>query len=68
MKKLFPLLLVLAATFFGACHNEAFDPSQKKGSSGKTLELMVVADRQVYHGAAKELIASIFGRAEAGIP
>lgn len=68
MKKLFPLILVLAATVFGACHNEAFDPSQKKGSSGKTLELMVVADRNVYYGETKELIDSIFGRFQVGLP
>ncbi|MBR3724956.1 MAG: DUF4837 family protein [Bacteroidales bacterium] len=67
MKKLslFVLTAIMALT---ACHNNPSDEPQKKGSSGKTLEMMIVADKNVYTGETKQLIDSLFGRPQVGLP
>ena len=67
MKKVFPFMLLVALTLT-ACHSNTSEPPQKKGSSGKTLELMIVADKDVYRGETKELIDSLFGRPQIGLP
>ena len=67
MKKLFPFMLLVVLTLT-ACHSNTSEPPQKKGSSGKTLELMIVADKDVYRGETKELIDSLFGRPQVGLP
>lgn len=43
-------------------------PQQKKGSSGKTLELLIVANKDVYCGATKTLIDSLFAHPQIGLP
>ena len=62
------LLFALLALTVCACKNNASDEPAKKGSSGKTLELMVVADKNVYCGETKELIDSIFARPQVALP
>ena len=51
-----------------ACANPSSDDPQKRGSSGKTLELLVVADPDVYCGDTKELVDSLFGRPQECLP
>jgi hypothetical protein len=67
MKKMFSVML-LAVSLLTACNNPKSDEPQKKGSSGKTLELMIVADKDVYRGETKELIDSLFARPQIGLP
>ena len=67
MKKMFSVML-LAVSLLAACNNPKSDEPQKKGSSGKTLELMIVADKDVYRGETKELIDSLFARPQIGLP
>ena len=68
MKKI--VLLFVAVCMLAACNNSINenDESQKRGSSGKTLELLVVADQDVYRGETKELIDSLFGRPQECLP
>ena len=67
MKKMFSVML-LVVSLLAACNNPKSDEPQKKGSSGKTLELMIVADKDVYRGETKELIDSLFARPQIGLP
>ena len=66
MKKTFAIIL-LSAVLFAACVQKG-GTSQKKGSSGKTLEMLLVADRDVYAGDTKQLIDSIFRQPQMGLP
>ena len=68
MKKI--VLLFVAVCMLAACNNSINenDEPQKRGSSGKTLELLVVADQDVYRGETKELIDSLFGRPQECLP
>ena len=66
MKRIYGLLLV-AALLLSACNGNK-GTSQKKGSSGKTLEMLVVADRSVYNGSTKQLIDTIFRQPQVGLP
>ena len=61
---------MVATIVLAACNNSIneYDGSQKPGSSGKTLELLVVADQDVYRGDTKELIDSLFGRPQECLP
>lgn len=47
-------------------HNQ--DKSIKKGSSGKTQELLLVADKSTYQGSTKALIDSLFCSPQPGLP
>lgn len=42
--------------------------STKRGSSGKTLEVLLVADKETYSGDTKNLIDSLFRRPQVGMP
>ena len=66
MKRLLPLLLTL--TLLASCGGDTATEPQKKGSSGKTLELLVVADRNVYCGDTKALLDSLYARPQACLP
>lgn len=50
-----------------ACGTKTSVEVQKKGSSGKTLELLVVADKAVYQGEVKDLIDSLYGSQQPGM-
>lgn len=65
MRKL--LLCMLTALALCACNNQTPDVAQKKGSSGKTLEMLIVADKAVYQGAVKELIDSLYASQQPGM-
>lgn len=66
MKKTFLFLMV--ALLCASCNQKQSGEIQKKGSSGKTLEMLVVADRDVYVGETKALIDSLFGRPQVALP
>ena len=68
MKKVF--IILAAVCLLWSCNNSIneHDGSQKRGSSGKTLELLVVADQDVYRGDTKELVDSLFGRPQDCLP
>ena len=62
------VFLLLAVGLLTACINTNSDEPKKRGSSGKTLELLVVADPEVYRGDTKELVDSLFGRLQDCLP
>lgn len=66
MKKI--VLLMAAMVMLWGCHNGAAEGEQKKGSSGKTLELLVVANDNVYCGDTKAMVDSIFRSLQEGLP
>lgn len=66
MKKFF--FLAMTAVLFCSCTTKEAKVPEKKGSSGKTLELLVVADRNVYYGSTKALVDSIFTCPQVGLP
>ena len=61
------VVAVCMALMLAACNGSASDKSSKKGSSGKTLELMVAIDRNVYEGATRDLLDSIFRQPQPGL-
>ena len=63
-KIILPLLTLL---LIASCSGPADPGDQKKGSSGKTLELLVVADPGVYCGETKALVDSLFARPQEGL-
>lgn len=65
MKKI--TLLIMAALVFCSCAVKT-DEVQKKGSSGKTLEILVVADKSTYNGSIESLMDSIFESPQVGLP
>lgn len=54
------ILIALMALFVSACTNSNNGEVQKKGSSGKTLEMLIVANQNIYTGDTKKLIDSLF--------
>lgn len=67
MKRLF-FLFSLTCLLLASCINVQDGESQQKGSSGKTLELLFVADKNVYMGDTKALADSIFRAPQVGLP
>ncbi len=60
-KKLhFLFLLPLVIPFFISCTMD--NPTGQRGSSGKTLELLVAADKDVFRGEIEEEVDSIFSQ------
>ncbi len=60
---------MVALAVCGCSHNNKSEQEpQKKGSSGKTLELLIVANDNVYVGDTKELVDSIFGSLQDCLP
>lgn len=67
MKKLLCLFWA-TLTLLSCSQQQQSDEPQKKGSSGKTLELLVVADNDVYTGDTKNLIDSLFNCPQVCLP
>lgn len=62
------LFALLGVTLLmAACGGSSSPQDQKKGSSGKTLELMIAADSKVYSGSTLELIDSLFQQPQLGL-
>ena len=66
MKKCFVLTLVVL--FVAGCGGHSKKVNGLRGSSGKTLELMVVADKDVYTADVKALVDSLFGNFQPCLP
>ena len=58
----------MVALVCASCNHKPAGEIQKKGSSGKTLEMLVVADQDVYNGDTKALVDSIFGSLQPCLP
>lgn len=43
-----------------SCKEKVEEANQKKGSSGKTLEMLLVSEKSVYAGSTKELVEELF--------
>ncbi len=52
--------MLTLAVMVAACGGNEKKELEKKGSSGKTLEILLVADHEVYNGDVKDLIDSLF--------
>lgn len=66
MKKL--TLIVAAVTLLAACNSRQNEALTQKSSSGKTLEVLMAADRGHFTGATRELIDSIFRQPQGCLP
>lgn len=64
MKKL--IFLLIASIILVSCENNKVKDPGKKGSSGKTLEMLVVCDRDLYKGETKDKLNEIFRRPQKG--
>ena len=62
------ILVVLTCLLMVVACGHKTTTSTKRGSSGKTLEVLLVADKETYSGDTKNLIDSLFRRPQAGMP
>lgn len=60
-------IALLCCLLLVGCGGFGTQDGQKKGSSGKTLELMLAVDRNVYTGATQELMDSLFRQPQMGL-
>lgn len=67
MKKIL-LLFMTTLALLSCSQKKPSSDSQKKGSSGKTLELLVVADNNIWNGSTKKLIDSLFSSPQVCLP
>lgn len=61
------VLVLMIVGLFSACKGDETKLSGKKGSSGKTLELMIVADKDTYSGSTFQIIDSLFAAPKEGL-
>ncbi len=62
------LTIMVVALLASGCGGKMGELGKKKGSSGKTLELMVVADRNVYGERIKGVVEELWGSPQTGLP
>lgn len=67
-KAIAALLIAVASTLLCCCNSPETKALGKRSSSGKTCEVMVVADRDVYVGDTKALIDSLLHEPQEGLP
>ena len=60
--------MLAAGLLFTACHSRENEAIMKKSSSGKTCEVIVVANKSVYYGATKDLLDSILLEPQSCLP
>lgn len=65
MKK---FIIIAAAVLFVACGGRQNEALKKKSSSGKTLEVLLVANKGQYYGMTRDLIDSIFRQPQDCLP
>ncbi len=66
MKNLIKFIIVfLGISLFASCTLGGGNPSQKRSSSGKTLEVLFVANKNVYSGETRQLVDSLFKQPQA---
>ena len=66
MKKF--IIIIAAAMLFVACGGRQNEALKKKSSSGKTLEVLLVANKGQYYGMTRDLIDSIFRQPQDCLP
>ena len=66
MKKF--IIIIAAAVLFVACGGRQNEALKKKSSSGKTLEVLLVANKGQYYGMTRDLIDSIFRQPQDCLP
>lgn len=62
------ILLLAATLLLTACHSRQNEAIMKRSSSGKTCEVLLAADKNVYWGETKALVDSIFRESQPGLP
>lgn len=62
------LVAIAAALVLVSCHSRENEALMKKSSSGKTCEILLAADDNVYYGEMKALIDSVFRSSQDGLP
>lgn len=62
------LYAIASVIIFASCNNGINRDTTKKGSSGKTLEVLFVAEKSLYQGDMRPLIDSLFRRPQLGLP
>lgn len=62
------LVAIAAALVLVSCHSRENEALMKKSSSGKTCEILLAADDNVYYGEMKALIDSVFCSPQDGLP
>lgn len=62
------LVAIAAALVLVSCHSRENEALMKKSSSGKTCEILLAADDNVYYGEMKALIDSVFRSPQDGLP
>lgn len=67
MKRIATVMLA-AGLLFTACHSRENEAIMKKSSSGKTCEVIVVANKSVYYGDTKDLLDSILLEPQSCLP
>ena len=66
MKQIF--IIMAAAVLFVACDSRQNEALLKKSSSGKTLEVLLAADKGHYTGLTRDLVDSIFRQPQGCLP
>ena len=66
MKKF--IIIIAAAVLFVACGGRQNEALKKQSSSGKTLEVLLVANKGQYYGMTRDLIDSIFRQPQDCLP
>lgn len=68
MRNIKVILSLLASIFIiTSCSLNSTDEIQKPSSAGKTLEVLLVANENVYKGSVKELTDSLFGQPQVNL-
>ena len=62
------IVMLAAGLLFTACHSRENEAIMKKSSSGKTCEVIVVANKSVYYGETKDLLDSILREPQSCLP
>ena len=57
-----------AALLLASCHSRQNEAIVKKSSSGKTCEVLLAADKNVYYGETQALLDSILREVQPGLP
>ena len=62
------MFIVCALLSVVGCNNDSSSGTTKKGSSGNTLEVMVVADGKIMHGRLQSVVDSLLRQPQVGLP
>ncbi|MCR4660348.1 MAG: DUF4837 family protein [Bacteroidales bacterium] len=68
MKTATPILLIATMALMVSCQPKSSTEPQKRGSSGKTLEVLMAVDRDIWNGTTTALVDSLFRAPQDGLP